>query len=129
MAKAPPDAVREHDAAELNKALDAVRLAARIERASRAFEGLRWKPVIGAVEKLAKKGPLPEELIGALRAWQAAASPRDLTAEEQEKLRLANAVMAREDIPYSEFAAAYQVWERCKRVTTPLKQERSLLDR
>ena len=129
MAKAPANPAQEHDPAQLKAALEAVRSAARIDRASRAFEGLRWKPVIGAVEKLAKKGRLPEELIGALRAWQAAASPRDLTAEEREKLRLAEVVINDEGTPWGKFDAAFKVWERCKRVTTPLKEERALLDR
>jgi hypothetical protein len=127
--KASSKSSRLRDPPEAQTVLEAVRQAARINRSSRAFEGYPWKPIVRSVEKLAKQGPLPQPLLDALRAWHTAASPRDLTPEEQIKLGLAEAVIADENVPWSKASTAFQAWERFKRITTPLKDERKLLER
>jgi hypothetical protein len=106
-----------------------VRFASRIKRGGYAFEDLRWKPIVGSVERLAKRGPLPVELVELLRVWREAASPRKLTAQEEVKLREADAIILDEDASWSKSSRAFETWERFKRLTTPLKEERKLLER
>lgn len=117
------------DAMTAQDLVPVIRAAARIGRDHRQFEDFPKKSVVGAVEKLAERCPLSGELRDALEAWRTAASPRSLTAAEEVELARASAIAMAEDSPWAQASRAFEKMEHFKRVTTPLKPQRELLDR
>jgi hypothetical protein len=107
-----------------------IQAAARLKRDHRQFEYFPKKAVVGAVEKLVDSGAtLTPDLRAALEAWRDSASPRKLTAKEEVDLARATAIAMDESAPWSQSGRAFERIEQLKRVTTPLKAERELLER
>ena len=66
-----------------------VEVAAQFNRLHPKFVAFQWfphKPLMSAVEKVAEKDGLPENLRAALERWKAALMPRALTPQEEREL-------------------------------------------
>jgi hypothetical protein len=121
-------AVKDLSGEALTAIIDA---AGGIRRDDMHFTSFPFKPILGVVEKLGADGPLPQELLDALRRWRTAIAPRELTPGEIREAGEANTILIQAGADYEApgLDRALRVLERIKNLSATTAGQREAISR